>query len=98
MKRYSSKTPDGRFAPLFAMLTPEQMKEADILGRAMRFGAMLWLDGDTPPGTIRWNAKARHLTLMLAAGARPLYGEVAEARLAALAQALDATFEVKFKS
>ncbi|WP_245810665.1 Ppx/GppA family phosphatase [Loktanella atrilutea] len=97
MKRYSSKTPDGRFAPLFAMLTPEQMKEADVLGRAMRFGAMLWLDGDTPPGTIKWNAKAKHLTLTLAAGARPLYGEVAEARLAALAQAMDATFEVKFK-
>ncbi|SEN30806.1 exopolyphosphatase / guanosine-5'-triphosphate,3'-diphosphate pyrophosphatase [Loktanella fryxellensis] len=97
MKRYSTKVPDGRFDALFAMLTPEQMKEADILGRAMRFGAMLWLDGDTPPGEIKWNARTRHLVLTLVDGARPLYGEVAEARLASLAQALNATFEVRFK-
>ncbi len=98
MKRYSSKTPDGRFAPLFDMLTPDQIRDADILGRAMRFGAMLWLDGNRPPGTIKWQAKARHLSLTLTEEARPLYGEVAAARLASLAQAMQATFEVQFKA
>lgn len=97
MKRYSSKTPDGRFAPLFAMLDDAQMREADILGRAMRFGAMLWLDADRPPGTFKWSPKSGQLTLTLAADARPLYGEVAEARLAALAQAMGAAIEVKFR-
>ena len=46
MNRYSSKTASPRFDPLFAMLTPEQIKEAEILGKAMRLGAMLWLTAD----------------------------------------------------
>ncbi|RYH01823.1 Ppx/GppA family phosphatase [Salipiger sp. IMCC34102] len=97
MKRYSGKTPDGRFAPLFELLDAAQMREADILGRAMRFGAMLWLDGDRQPGSFTWSPKNKELKLTLDEDARPLFGEVAEARLNALAQAMDASVSVKFK-
>lgn len=96
MNRYSSKTTSPRFDPLFAMLTPEQIKEAEILGKAMRLGAMLWLTADEQPGTLTWHRKAGALTLRLTEHARPLYGEVAEVRFNALANALNATGTVKF--
>ncbi|KQI67831.1 exopolyphosphatase [Loktanella sp. 3ANDIMAR09] len=97
MKRYSGKTPDSRFDDLFALLNPDQMREADIIGRAMRFGAMLWLDGNRQPGTFKWSPKNKELKLTLDEDARPLFGEVAESRLNALAQAMDATLTVRFK-
>ena len=96
MNRYSSKTTSPRFDPLFAMLTPEQIKEAEILGKAMRLGAMLWLTADEQPGTLTWHRKAGALTLRLTEHARPLYGEVTEVRFNALANALNATGTVKF--
>lgn len=97
MYRYTSKPGGGRFDTLLAMLNDEQMKEAEVLGRAMRLGAMLWLSADETPGTLKWKPKSRELTLILTEKARPLYGEVAEQRFAALAATLDATASVKFK-
>lgn len=96
MNRYTSKTANTRFDPLFAMLDETQIKEAAILGKAMRLGAMLWLTADEEPGTLKWKPKTGELTLHLKEQARPLYGEVAEARFAALASSLDATGTVKF--
>jgi exopolyphosphatase/guanosine-5'-triphosphate,3'-diphosphate pyrophosphatase len=97
MHRYTSKADKTRFAPLFAMLDDTQIKEAQILGRAMRLGAMLWLSADEPPGTLKWNSRRRELTLVLTEHARPLFGEVAENRLNGLANALDAEVAIKFK-
>jgi len=62
----------------------------------MRLGAMLWLDAERAPGQLKWKPKKRELVLSLADDARPLYGEVAEARLSALTSALSATSSVKF--
>ena len=98
MNRYSSKTANSRFDPLFAMLDAGQIKEAEILGKAMRLGAMLWLTADEEPGALKWKPKSRELTLQLIEHARPLFGEVAEARFAGLASAMDATGTVKFKN
>ncbi len=96
MNRYSSKTADSRFAPLFAMLDEGQIKEAEILGKAMRLGAMLWMTADETPGSFKWKPKSGELILTLERRAEPLFGEVAEARLAALAMAMGATPSVKF--
>ncbi|WP_108815252.1 Ppx/GppA family phosphatase [Loktanella sp. Alg231-35] len=96
MNRYTSKISNSRFDPLFEMLDEGQIKEAEILGRAMRLGAMLWLTADEEPGTLKWKPKSRELTLRLTQHARPLFGEVAEARFAALATAMGATGNVKF--
>ena len=96
MNRYTSKTTNSRFDPLFAMLDEAQIKEAEILGKAMRLGAMLWLTADEVPGTLKWKPKSRALSLELTAHARPLFGEVAENRFAALASAMNATSTVKF--
>jgi len=97
LTRYSNKKTGTRFDALFDMLTEAEHLDADILGKAMRLGAMLWLSADQAPGTLKWKPKARELTLVLSHAAKPLFGEVAEARLAALGAALSATVKVKFK-
>jgi exopolyphosphatase/guanosine-5'-triphosphate,3'-diphosphate pyrophosphatase len=96
MNRYTNKTTNSRFEPLFAMLDEAQIKEAEILGKAMRLGAMLWVKNDEVPGTLRWKPKSRELTLQLNEHARPLFGEVAESRFAGLVSAMDATGRVTF--
>lgn len=96
MHRYTSKRGGNRFDPLLAMLNAEQALEAEVMGRAMRLGAMLWLDSDRAPGKLKWKPKKRELTLTLIPEARPLFGEVAKARFAALATALNATGKVRF--
>ncbi len=97
MTRYTNKNLGTHLDPLFALLSPEQKREAEILGKAMRFGAMLWLSGERPPGEIKWHPKKRKLRLILEHDAIPLFGEVAESRLNALASALDAEVSVSFK-
>lgn len=96
LTRYSNKNAGTHLDPLFGLLDPAQAHEADVLGKAMRFGAMLWLAGDKPPGEMKWKAKSKELKLILEPAARPLFGEVAEARLAALADVLGATVKVSF--
>ena len=96
MNRYTSKTANTRFEPLFAMLDEDQIREAAILGKAMRLGAMLWLSAEETPGTLKWSPKSKTLVLQLTQAAKPLFGEVAEARFAALAAAMDATASVSF--
>jgi exopolyphosphatase/guanosine-5'-triphosphate,3'-diphosphate pyrophosphatase len=96
MNRYTSKTANSRFTPLFAMLDEGQIKEAEILGKAMRLGAMLWLTADEEPGSLKWKPQKRELKLSLTEHARPLFGEVAQVRFEALATAMDATSTVEF--
>ncbi len=96
MNRYTNKRDSSRFEPLFAMLNDDQIKEAEVLGKALRLGAMLWLGADAAPGVLKWHAKSKHLVLTLAHEARPLFSEVAEARLHSLASALSAEATVKF--
>ncbi len=97
MTRYTNKNFGTHLDPFFTLLSPDQRREAEILGRAMRFGAMLWVAGDQPPGEIRWKPKSKELKLMLEPAAKPLFGEVAESRLNSLATALDATVSVRYK-
>ncbi|WP_420859299.1 Ppx/GppA family phosphatase [Marivivens marinus] len=98
LHRYTNKREGSRFEPIFQLLEAERQREAEVLGKAMRLGAMLWLQADEPPGVLKWKPKKRHLILELTDHARPLFGEVAEARLNALASALNATSEVRFAS
>ena len=96
LHRYSNKREGTRFDNLYHLITEDEQRDAEVLGKAMRLGAMLWLTADEPPGTLKWNRKTAELTLRLTEHARPLYGEVAEIRFNALAAALNATGVVKF--
>lgn len=96
MYRYTSKPLGGRFDDYVTLLEPKQIKEAEILGRAMRLGAMLWVSAETQPGTLKWKRKSGLLELKLTKDAAPLFGEVAEQRFNALAAALDCAPSIKF--
>ncbi|QYX55882.1 Ppx/GppA family phosphatase [Roseovarius sp. SCSIO 43702] len=94
MYRYSSKHEKTKFG-LFADLIPARDRlEAEIIGRAMRFAAMLWLEKDADPGELRWFPRKKLLELNLAPEAVDLYGEVAQARFEALAKTLGARTKV----
>jgi exopolyphosphatase/guanosine-5'-triphosphate,3'-diphosphate pyrophosphatase len=66
-----------------------------VLGKAMRFGAMLWMSEGEQPGELRWFPKKKVLELWLTQEASPLFGEVAKARFESLAGSLGARTEVK---
>ena len=94
LHRYSNKREGTRFDDLHALLTPELQQEAEILGKAMRFGAMMWMQNGDDFGRFEWAPKKRVLELHLSEGAAPLYGEVAEARLKSLAASMQAELSV----
>ncbi|QUJ77070.1 Ppx/GppA family phosphatase [Sulfitobacter albidus] len=95
LHRYSNKRENSRFADLFEMVDEATRRDAEILGKAMRFGAMLWADKDGDLGELRWHPKKKELYLRLAPDMMPLFGEVAEARFNSLAASLEATATVK---
>lgn len=88
--RYRNKTLD--LAPYTALISPQWAEDAQILGRALRFGAMFLLRSDSSgiPAQLEWSAQNMTLTLHLDAAAQPLYGEIAEKRFEALAKSLQA--------
>ncbi|MEM8978544.1 MAG: exopolyphosphatase, partial [Pseudomonadota bacterium] len=68
---------------------------AEVLGRALRFGAMLWNKPDEDFGRLKWSPRKDKVSLYLSQKETALYGEVAEARFLSLADSLNATPEVK---
>ncbi|MET4101984.1 exopolyphosphatase/guanosine-5'-triphosphate,3'-diphosphate pyrophosphatase [Roseovarius sp. MBR-78] len=94
LHRYSNKREGTRFETLEALISERERSEAEILGRALRLAAMLWLTADQEVAQLRWFPRRKVLALDLAAEAAPLFGEVAQSRFKALAGALGATPEV----
>ncbi|NIZ10248.1 Ppx/GppA family phosphatase [Pseudooceanicola sp. HF7] len=96
LHRYKNNRNGTPFERLYNLLPEEELLQAEILGKAMRFGAMLWPERDTEIGQMRWYPKKKVLELELTDSAWPLFGEVAEARFRSLANSLNA--EVSLKS
>lgn len=94
LHRYKNSRSGSRLEPLFRLLTEEQMQEAEVLGKAMRFGAMFTTADPSEAGTLRWQPKKRVLELVLSPSGHALFGEVAQARFASLALSLKATTRV----
>ena len=97
MHRYRNNREGTRFEALLSLLSEVDLKQAEVLGKAMRLGAMLWANSDDDTAKIVWAPKRMKLSLTLTAEAYPLFGEVAEARFEALASALNATTQVDMK-
>lgn len=95
--RYRNKREGNRFAPLYELLDEAGQKQAEILGKAMRFGAMLWMHNEANIGRLRFYPKKRQLELFLPKAAEPLFNEVAEARLNSLSNALKSEVRVIIK-
>lgn len=90
LHRYKNSRAGSRLEPLFTLLTPAEIQEAEVLGKAMRFGAMLSAQSPEKTGHLSYEPKAKTLTLTLNPGAEALFGEVAQARFLSLAEALGA--------
>lgn len=97
LHRYSNKREGSRFEELFSLIDEADQQRAEILGRAMRLGAMLWMKADEQAATLKYSAKAGTLELVLQEAAAPLFGEVAQSRFDALASAIGATGSVRVK-
>ncbi len=97
LHRYTNKRDGSRFEPLFGLLDPNDQRSAEILGKAMRLGAMLWIKADEQPGTLKYSAKTNQLELILKDAAAPLFGEVAQVRLDSLGASLGAQVSVRVK-
>ncbi len=95
LHRYRNSRAGTRFEALYELLAPEGQKEAEILGKAMRFGAMFWMQPGEPMGEFRWFPQKKKLEFRIPESALPLYGEVAQARLMSLASSLQAEVSVK---
>ncbi len=95
--RYKSNRIGTRFEHLYDLIPEEAQTEAEIVGKAMRFGAMLWQQTDAQIGQLRFYPKKKKLDLILSTEAAPLFGEVAEARFSSLASILGAETEVRYR-
>lgn len=88
MNRYKSAGTDGRLTPLLKLLSDEEIRNAIMLGRAMRFGAMFAVGGPDQAGQLRYFPKRRIIELILRPESQALFGEVAQSRFNALAKTL----------
>ncbi|WP_025310652.1 Ppx/GppA family phosphatase [Roseicyclus elongatus] len=92
LHRYKGNRANTSFdEALLALLPAAKVTEAEILGRAMRFGAMFTVEKPTDHGALRYRPQRHELILTLKTEqGRALFGEVTEARFKALAGALGA--------
>ncbi len=88
LHRYRNSRANSPMAPLFALLSEDQIRDAEVLGKAMRFGAMFSVRDPAEVAELALDRDARTLTLTLTRTGRALMGEVAEARLRSLCKAL----------
>lgn len=95
MNRYKTGGADNRLTPLLKLLSEDEIQHAVMLGRALRFGAMLSVGGDEAAGELRYFPKKMVLELILQPERRALFGEVAESRFAALAKTLGVSTVVR---
>ncbi|WP_242512071.1 Ppx/GppA family phosphatase [Rhodobaculum claviforme] len=96
MHRYSNaKSVMARMAPLQGLLSDDERAQAEVLGKAMRFGAMFSIAGPETAGRLKHYPKKGVLELVLQPSTEALLGEVAQARFAALAGALKAQTVVR---
>jgi len=95
LHRYKNSRAGSRFDPLFTLLSDKDIDQAEILGKAMRFGAMFTTEGPDDLAKLRHYPKKQVLELILTPQAEDLFGEVAEARFQSLASALGSETRVR---
>ncbi|MEM9582565.1 MAG: Ppx/GppA family phosphatase [Pseudomonadota bacterium] len=95
LHRYKNSRDGGRLEELFELLPEKELKAAEILGKAMRFGAMFSVERPELMGKLTWHPKKRLLKLKLHPETKDLFGEVAQARFKSLAAAMDADIDVR---
>lgn len=90
LHRYKNSRAGTRFEPLIRLLDERHLREAEILGKAMRFGAMFSVEAPAEMAELGYYPKKKILELRLTPAGQDMFGEVAEARFASLARSLEA--------
>jgi exopolyphosphatase/guanosine-5'-triphosphate,3'-diphosphate pyrophosphatase len=94
LHRYKNSRSGSKMEAMFRLLNDDELRDAEVLGKAMRFGAMFAVGDPGRAGRLVWHADRAHLELHLTTIGDGLYGEVAQSRFASLAMAMRATFQV----
>ena len=94
LHRYKNSRSGSRLEPLFQLLTEAEIQQAEVLGKAMRFGAMFSTGDPAEAGALRWKPRKHDLELVLTPLGDALFGEVAQSRFNALGASLKATSRV----
>jgi len=90
LHRYKNSREGSRFEPLFGLLSEDELRDAEILGKAMRFGSMFSASSAEYMGKLVWKPDEAALELHLPGASAALFGEVVDARFGALAASLGA--------
>ncbi|WP_372803900.1 Ppx/GppA family phosphatase [Paracoccus seriniphilus] len=88
LHRYKNNRNNSPMARLFSLLDDDELRDAEILGKAMRFGAMFAIDDPADAGTLKYKRADKILRLHLTDMGRRLMGEVAVARFKSLCNAM----------
>ena len=88
LHRYKNSRAGSAMTPLFTLLSDDEIRDAEIIGKAMRFGAMFSIRDPAEAGSLTLDPEAGRLTLRLSKTGRALMGEVAEARFQSLCKAM----------
>ncbi|WBU54323.1 Ppx/GppA family phosphatase [Paracoccus sp. SCSIO 75233] len=95
LHRYKNSRSGASMAPMFAMLSDEELQSAEVLGKAMRFGAMFSIKDPSEAGELKLSKKKDRLELTLTKTGRALFGEVAEARFQSLCKSMGVEGDVR---
>ena len=87
LHRYKNNRAQSQFAPLFALLSKDEILAAEILGKAMRFGAMFAIDDLAGAASLK-HVPGESVTLRLTKTGRALMGEVARSRFHSLCKSM----------
>lgn len=94
LHRYKNSRENTPFSDLIEMLSEKEIQDAEVLGKAMRFGAMFAVDTPSDLAKLTYFPKKKHLILTLQPEAEDLFGEVTLARFQSLANSLGAKSDV----
>lgn len=89
LHRYKNSRANSPMAPLFELLGEDELRDAEILGKAMRFGAMFAIDDPGDAATLNYQPGKKTLQLRLTGTGRELMGEVVHARFRSLCSAME---------
>jgi exopolyphosphatase/guanosine-5'-triphosphate,3'-diphosphate pyrophosphatase len=94
LHRYRNNRAQVQMAPLFELLGDEEILAAEILGKAMRFGAMFAIEDPSNAASFRY-VPGKSLDLHLTRTGRALMGEVALSRFQSLCKSMKIEGRVK---
>ena len=95
LHRYKNSREGTSFSHLIDMLSDKEVQNGEVLGKSMRFGAMIAVDAPDQIAKMDFFPKKKELILTLRPEAVDLFGEVSEARFMSLASSLGAKAQVK---